>query len=140
MFLPSLPLIFFVVRTTNITPIFQPLKPSNMPAIPPTMSTETTSPQTAIRMATSLLKRSSISNPDKYPLYVFLIIVGCICSCLIGFSIYAMFHGLDDSEQFKDVSNEQRQYMRETRHRNLNRLAIEARRPDLIIPIKDEHV
>ncbi|KAJ5131169.1 uncharacterized protein N7515_007208 [Penicillium bovifimosum] len=106
-----------------------------MPAIPPTMSTEPTSSQTTITMATTLLKRSGLSDPDKYPLYVFVIIIGCIFGCLIGFSVYAMFHGLDDSEQFKDVSNEQRQYMRETRYRNLNRLAIEARRPDMIIPI-----
>ncbi|KAJ5551667.1 hypothetical protein N7535_000388 [Penicillium sp. DV-2018c] len=117
-----------------------------MPAIPitQTISTETTtSPKAAITMATDLLKRSSMSDPSKYPLYVFVIIIGCIFACLIGFSVYAMFHGLDDTEQFKDVSSEQRQYMRETRYRNLNRLAIEARRPDMIIPIKpssDEQV
>lgn len=47
-----------------------------------------------------------------------------------------MFHGLDDSENMKDVSHEQRSYMRETRQRYLNMLAREAGRPDMIIPIR----
>ncbi|CAI7671071.1 unnamed protein product [Penicillium palitans] len=70
--------------------------------------------------AASLLKRSSMSNPDKYPLYIFLIIAGCIVGGLIGFSIYTMIYGLDDSENMKDVSHEQRSYMRETRQRQMD--------------------
>lgn len=81
-----------------------------------------------------------MANPDKYPLYVFLIILGCIVGTLIGFSIYIMYHGIDDSGDAKDVSYEQKKYMRETRQRNLNRLAIEARRPDMIIPIEELNV
>jgi hypothetical protein len=78
-----------------------------------------------------------MSNPDKYPLYIFLIIAGCIVGGLIGFSVYTMYHGLDDSAHFKDASHEQRKYMREVRQRNLNGLAVEARRPDMIVPIRD---
>lgn len=106
-----------------------------MPSIPLTMETTI-----SIDKATSLLKRSSMSNPDKYPLYVFLIILGCIVGSLIGFSIYIMYHGLDDSAHMKDVPYEQRKYMRETRQRNLNSLAVEARRPDMIIPIEELNV
>lgn len=114
--------------------LLQPLQ-TTMPAIPSTIETTTT--QTSIMdNAASLLKRSSMSNPDKYPLYIFLIIAGCIVGGLIGFSIYTMFHGLDDSENMKDVSHEQRSYMRETRQRYLNMLAREAGRPDMIIPIR----
>lgn len=50
-----------------------------------------------------------------------------------------MYHGIDDSAA-KDVPYEQRKYMRETRQRNLNILAIEARRPDMIIPIEELNV
>ncbi|CAI7577349.1 unnamed protein product [Penicillium crustosum] len=98
---------------------------------------KTTTTQTSIMdNAASLLKRSSMTNPDKYPLYIFLIIAGCIVGGLIGFSVYTMFHGLDDSEYMKDVSHEQRTYMRETRQRYLNMLAREAGRPDMIVPIR----
>ncbi|KAJ5207993.1 hypothetical protein N7449_002372 [Penicillium cf. viridicatum] len=107
-----------------------------MPTIPPTIETTITQTST-MNEATSLLKRSSMSNPDKYPLYIFLIIAGCILGGLIGFSIYTMYHGLDDSDKMKDVSNEQRKYMRETRQRYLNMLALEARRPDMIVPIRE---
>jgi hypothetical protein len=96
--------------------------------------------ETTSNTATELIKRSDMSNPDKYPLYVFLIILGSIVGTLIGFSIYIMYHGLDDSGQAKDVPYEQRKYMRESRQRNLNRLAIEARRPDMIIPIEELNI
>ncbi|KAJ5407121.1 hypothetical protein N7501_008437 [Penicillium viridicatum] len=107
-----------------------------MPTIPPTIETTITQTST-MDNAASLLKRSSMSNPDKYPLYIFLIIAGCIVGGLIGFSVYTMFHGLDDSDKMKDVSHEQRNYMRETRQRYLNMLAREAGRPDMIIPIRE---
>lgn len=90
-----------------------------------------------MNIAANLLKRSSMNDPDKYPLYIFLIIAGCIVGGLIGFSIYTMYYGLDDSNKFKDVSYEQRNYMREIRQRNLNVLAVEARRPDMIVPIRE---
>ncbi|KAJ6137489.1 hypothetical protein N7471_003975 [Penicillium samsonianum] len=107
-----------------------------MPAIQPTTETKITQTST-MNNAISLLKRSSMSNPDKYPLYIFLIIAGCIVGGLIGFSVYTMYYGLDDSEKFKDVSYEQRKYMREARQRNMNMLAVEARRPDMIVPIRE---
>ncbi|QQK41867.1 hypothetical protein Pdw03_4721 [Penicillium digitatum] len=90
-----------------------------------------------MNIATSLLKRSNLGNPDKYPLYIFLIIAGCIVGGLIGFSVYTMYHGLDDSGNTNDVPYEQRKYMRETRQRYLNILAVESRRPDMIIPIRE---
>jgi hypothetical protein len=51
-----------------------------------------------------------------------------------------MYHGLDDSDRIKEVPYEQRKYMRESRQRNLNALAVEARRPDMIIPIEHLNV
>lgn len=114
--------------------LLQPLQ-TTMPAIPSTIETTITQTST-INEATSLLKRSSMTNPDKYPLYIFLIIAGCVVGGLIGFSVYTMFYGLDDSGNMKDVSHEQRTYMRETRQRYLNMLAREARRPDMIVPIR----
>ncbi|OQE47398.1 hypothetical protein PENCOP_c001G07547 [Penicillium coprophilum] len=107
-----------------------------MPIIPRTIESTITQPRT-MDDATALLKRSSMSNPDKYPLYIFLIIAGCIVGGLIGFSVYTMFYGLDDSQTVKDIPHEQRKYLREVRQRNLNMLAIEARRPDLIVPIRE---
>ncbi|CAG7999683.1 unnamed protein product [Penicillium nalgiovense] len=107
-----------------------------MPAIPSTIDATTTQTST-MNIAANLLKRSSMNDPDKYPLYIFLIIAGCIVGGLIGFSIYTMYYGLDDSNKFKDVSYEQRNYMREIRQRNLNVLAVEARRPDMIVPIRE---
>ncbi|CAG8165643.1 unnamed protein product [Penicillium nalgiovense] len=107
-----------------------------MPAIPSTIDATTTQTST-MNIGANLLKRSSMNDPDKYPLYIFLIIAGCIVGGLIGFSIYTMYYGLDDSNKFKDVSYEQRNYMREIRQRNLNVLAVEARRLDMIVPIRE---
>jgi hypothetical protein len=109
-----------------------------MPAIPPTIDAKVTQSST-MDNTVSLLKRSSMNDPDKYSLYIFLIIAGCIVGGLIGFSVYTMFYGLDDSNKFKDMSYEQRNYMRETRQRNLNVLAVEARRPDMIVPIRESN-
>jgi hypothetical protein len=109
-----------------------------MPAIPPTIDAKVTQSST-MDNTVSLLTRSSMNDPDKYSLYIFLIIAGCIVGGLIGFSVYTMFYGLDDSNKFKDMSYEQRNYMRETRQRNLNVLAVEARRPDMIVPIRESN-
>lgn len=46
-----------------------------------------------------------------------------------------MYHGLDD--QGMEIPYEQRKYMREVRQRNLNGLAIMAKRPDMIIPVEE---
>ncbi|KAJ5961214.1 uncharacterized protein N7479_008364 [Penicillium vulpinum] len=107
-----------------------------MPTIPPTMETTITQKST-INNATNLLKRSSMSNPDKYPLYIFLIIAGCVVGGLIGFSVYTMYYGIDESGKHKDISHEQHKYMRETRQRNLNALAVQAGRPDMVVPIRE---
>ncbi|KAJ5819540.1 hypothetical protein N7474_005131 [Penicillium riverlandense] len=73
----------------------------------------------------------------EFALYVFLIIVGCVVFVLLGFGIWTMYHGIEDNS-LPDMSREQKSYMRQLRQRNLNVMAVQARRPDLIIPIDDE--
>lgn len=85
----------------------------------------------------TLAKRGNSS--DRFSLYVFAIIVGCVAFVLIGCGIWAMYNGNED-EKFQDVPYEQRKYMHEVRHRNLNRLAYSAGRPDMIIPIEETAV
>lgn len=87
---------------------------------------------TAVESTKTLLKREDAS---KFSLYVFAIIVGCVATVLIGCGIWTMYNG-DDSEHYQDPSSEQRRYMREVRLRGLNSLAVQARRPDMIIPIE----
>lgn len=82
----------------------------------------------------TLLKRSD--SASKFSLYVFLIIVGCVAIVLIGFGLWTMYHGLD-GPNYKEIPYEQRKYMREVRQRNINGLAVTARRPDMIVPIED---
>ncbi|KAJ5082348.1 hypothetical protein N7532_011391 [Penicillium argentinense] len=89
---------------------------------------------TTMSATTSLLKRDSGSS--RFSLYVFVIIVGCVAVVLIGFGIWTMYHGLDD-ENNHDIPFEQRKYMREVRQRNINGLAVAARRPDMIIPVEE---
>lgn len=91
-------------------------------------------PTTSMSTATALLKRESESS--KYSLYILCIIVGCIAFALIGSAIWSMYHGIDD-EDFIDIPYHQRKYMREVRRRNLNGLAVAARRPDMIIPVEE---
>jgi hypothetical protein len=83
--------------------------------------------------ATSLHKRD---GANSYSLYVFVIIVGCIATVLIGSGIYQMYHG-DDEENAYDIPLEQRRYMREVRQRNLNTTALVCNRPDMVIPIAE---
>ncbi|KAJ5725457.1 uncharacterized protein N7483_006814 [Penicillium malachiteum] len=92
----------------------------------------TTLTQSGHTMST-LMKRSTGSD---YSLYIFCIIAGCIGVSLIGFGLYTMYHGVD-STGIRDVSYEQRRYMREVRARNLNGFAVTAKRPDMIIPIQE---
>lgn len=87
--------------------------------------------------ANTFAKRDNGS--DRFSLYVFAIIVGCVAFVLIGCGIWAMYNGIDE-EKFQDVPYEQRKYMREVRHRNLNRLAYTAGRPDMIIPVEESNV
>ncbi|KAJ5161706.1 hypothetical protein N7492_007098 [Penicillium capsulatum] len=84
--------------------------------------------------ATTLIKREN--DPSKYSLYVFCIIVGCVAFALIGFGIWTMYRGLE-AESSVDIPFSQRKYMREVRQRNLNALAVTAKRPDMIIPVEE---
>lgn len=84
---------------------------------------------------TALLKRDA-SSPSNFPLYVFAIIVGCVAVVLIGYGIWTMYHGLEGETSF-DISYDQRKYMREVRQRNINSLAVTAKRPDMIVPIEE---
>ncbi|KAJ5682599.1 hypothetical protein N7462_005764 [Penicillium macrosclerotiorum] len=86
---------------------------------------------------TTLLKRDSGST--NFSLYVLAIMVGCVALVLIGCGIWTMYHG-NDENSFRDVGYEQRKYMREVRQRNLNVLAVTAKRPDMIIPIEELNV
>ncbi|KAJ5291944.1 hypothetical protein N7478_001195 [Penicillium angulare] len=88
----------------------------------------------AVDAMSTLVKRDSSSG--RFSLYVFCIMIGCIVACLIGFSIYTMYHGID-TEESNDIPFEQRKYMRELRQRNLNGLAVTAKRPDMIVPIEE---
>lgn len=72
----------------------------------------------------------------RYSLYVLCIILGCVVACLIGVSLYKIYNG-NDTEPGFDVPYEQRRYMREVHQRNLNHMAITARRPDMIVPVKE---
>jgi hypothetical protein len=59
---------------------------------------------------------------------VLLVIIGCIAAVLIGYSVHSLFtNGFHADEKVKDMSYEQKQYMRELRLTNLNWLAREAR-------------
>ena len=93
----------------------------------------------SIKMDTgnTLIKRDNGS--DRFSLYVFAIIVGCIAFVLIGCGIYSMYNG-NDEEGLKDAPYEQRKYMHEVRQRNLNGLARTARRPDMIVPVENLNV
>jgi hypothetical protein len=84
---------------------------------------------------TALLKRDA-SSPSNFPLYVFAIIVGCVAIVLIGYGIWTMYHGMENGTSH-DIGFEQRKYMREVRQRNINSLAVTARRPDMIIPVEE---
>ncbi|KAJ5578383.1 uncharacterized protein N7459_007347 [Penicillium hispanicum] len=83
----------------------------------------------------TLLKRDSGST-SRFSLYVFCIIIGCVVIILIGFGFWTMYHGIDE-ETGHDIPFQQRKYMREVRQRNLNVLAYQARRPDMVIPVEE---
>lgn len=85
--------------------------------------------------ATAELLKRDASSPSNYPVYIFAIIAGCVAFVLIGCAIWTMYHGLED-KKFHDIGYEQRKYMREVRQRNVNSLAVTARRPDMIIPVE----
>ena len=83
----------------------------------------------------TLLKRDSDAS-SRYSLYVLCIFIGCVVLGLIGFSLWTMYHGLDENN-LHDIQFAQRKYMREVRQRNLNNLAHIARRPDMVIPVEE---
>ncbi|KAF7587876.1 hypothetical protein BBP40_006612 [Aspergillus hancockii] len=67
-------------------------------------------------------------NRPSNEVIVLLVIIGCIVTTLIGYAVHSMFTGgFQDDEKEKEMSYEQKQYMRELRSRHLNWLAREAR-------------
>ncbi|KAJ5658750.1 uncharacterized protein N7484_002399 [Penicillium longicatenatum] len=91
--------------------------------------------QTQTLHALSTFAKRDTSN--HYSLYVLAIMAGCIVFCLIGFSVYGMYSGLKLEEPAFEVPYEQRKYMREVHQRNVNSMAIVAKRPDLIVPVEE---
>lgn len=70
-----------------------------------------------------------MGSAAQYSLYVFCIILGCVISVVIGYAIHSMAtNGFSDEEDYKDISEDQRAYMREVRERNLAALEYESRR------------
>ena len=60
----------------------------------------------------------------SYNLIIFLVILGCVIAAVIGFSIhYVSTNGFYRKEDHKEMSDEQRQYMRMVRMENRRRLA-----------------
>ena len=65
----------------------------------------------------------------SHEVIVLLIIIGCIAFVFIGYGLYALAAGLKhESDGYRNPSNEQAQYMREVRGRNLGVMAFESRR------------
>ncbi|KAJ5553635.1 hypothetical protein N7494_003013 [Penicillium frequentans] len=88
----------------------------------------------ALHTLSTFAKRDTSNN---YSLYIIAIMAGCIVSCLIGFSIYGMYSGLQLEQPSYEIGYDQRKYMREVHQRNVNGMAVAAKRPDLIIPVED---
>lgn len=64
----------------------------------------------------------------QYSLYVFVIILGCVISVVVGYAIHSMAtNGFADQEDYRDIGEDQRAYMREVRERNFNALLYESR-------------
>lgn len=60
--------------------------------------------------------------------FIVLIILGCVVSVLIGYSIHSLATGnFKNDPQEREMSDEQRQYMRQLRLRSLAWMAREAR-------------
>ncbi|KAL6231347.1 hypothetical protein BDW75DRAFT_220401 [Aspergillus navahoensis] len=77
-----------------------------------------------------------MNQSSKYSLYVFVVLVACVAGLFIGIGLYQMYRPPDrDNAAYREFPHEQRAYMRKLRQQNQNRLALVARRPDLIIPI-----
>ncbi|GIJ83044.1 hypothetical protein Asppvi_001561 [Aspergillus pseudoviridinutans] len=59
---------------------------------------------------------------------ILLVIVGCVVSVLIGYSIhYISTNGFRDDQTEKDMTYEQKEYMRNLRLKNMEMLAGQAR-------------
>lgn len=68
---------------------------------------------------------------------ILIVIVGCVVSTLIGYSIHSLatngFHGQGEP---KEMSDDQRRYMREFRLKQMSWMARDARaRPDIETPV-----
>lgn len=64
---------------------------------------------------------------------IVLIILGCFCAVLIGYSMHRMIGGKSfktDEEELPGAGQEQRAYMREIRQANLKMLYYESRQRD----------
>ncbi|PKX97978.1 uncharacterized protein P174DRAFT_436381 [Aspergillus novofumigatus IBT 16806] len=59
---------------------------------------------------------------------ILIVIVGCVVSVLIGYSIHYVFtNGFRDDQTEKDMTYEQKEYMRGVRLKNMEMLAGQAR-------------
>lgn len=76
-----------------------------------------------------------MGTAGQYSLYVFCIILGCIVSVFIAYAIWIAAHGIEDTEP-PSFSQEQKEYMRKVRLRNINTLVLNVGRPDLYTPVE----
>lgn len=88
----------------------------------------------ALHTLSTFAKRDTSNH---YTLYVLAIMAGCIVFCLIGFSLYGMYSGLKLEQPAYEIGYDQRKYMREVHQRNVNGMAVAAKRPDLIVPVEE---
>lgn len=72
---------------------------------------------------------SEMGTSAQYSLYVFVIILGCVISVVVGYAIHSMAtNGFADHNDYHDIGEDQRAYMREVRERNFAALLYESRR------------
>lgn len=70
-----------------------------------------------------------MSQQALYSVYVLAIMVGCIVCVFVGYSLdYIASGGFVDANRVKEMSQEQKQYMRDVRYRNIMKLEQESRR------------
>lgn len=68
---------------------------------------------------------------------ILIVIVGCVVSVLIGYSIHSLAtNGFNGQGEPKEMTDDQRRYMREFRLKQLSWMARDARsRPDIETPV-----
>lgn len=65
-----------------------------------------------------------MGTQSQYSLYVLCIIIGCVVATFVGYSMhYLATNGFEDDQTEREMSQEQRDYMRNVRYRNF--LALE---------------